>query len=153
MKRRLFIYGGMAILLFVSAIMESCHLNSTYYNRASEKQEGEKVVAQFYESVKSKNFKETYKLFDRRFFEVTDTQKLNDMYDVSFEKLGNVLSYDIGRWETDATVGTDAKTNYRFLCDVKRTNFASQETITLVKEKGEIKIIGYHLNSDGFFAK
>lgn len=137
----------------VCFLVTSCHFNSTYYNREADKKEGEKAVAQFYELLKNKDYKGTYKFFDRRFFEVTDTQKLNEIYDIAFEKLGNIESYDIERWETEAIVGTDSRVNYLFLCDVKRLNFASKETITLIKEKDEIKIISYHVNSDGFFRK
>uniref|UniRef100_A0A0N4ZEB5 DM10 domain-containing protein n=1 Tax=Parastrongyloides trichosuri TaxID=131310 RepID=A0A0N4ZEB5_PARTI len=78
--------------------------------------------------------------FDKRFFEVTDTQKLNEIYDISFEKLGDVESYDIEKWETQAIVGTDPKTNYVFILNVKRSNYASKETVMLLKEKDEVKI-------------
>lgn len=128
----------------------SCHFNSTYNNREADKQDGEKAIAVFYELLKSKSIEETYRLFDRRFFEVTDTQKLNEIYDISFSKLGNVESYDIEKWETQAVVGTDPKTNYVFLLNVKRSSYVSKETVTLQKENDEIKIISYHVNSDGF---
>lgn len=128
----------------------SCHFNSTYNNREADKQDGEKAIAVFYELLKSKSIEDTYRLFDRRFFEVTDTQKLNEIYDISFSKLGNVESYDIEKWETQAVVGTDPKTNYVFLLKVRRSSYVSKETVTLQKENDEIKIISYHVNSEGF---
>lgn len=142
-------------LFMISAclVISACHFNSSYNNREVDKQDGEKVVSQFYELLKNKYYQKTYIYFDKRFFEVTDTQKLNKIYDISFEKLGDIESYSIERWETEAIVGTDPKINYQFLCNVKRTNYASKETITLLKEKGEIRIIGYHINSDGLFKK
>lgn len=143
------VFFVITICLFVS----SCRFNSTYNNRETDKQNGERVVTAFYELQKSKNYEETYRLFDKRFFEVTDTQKLNEIYDISFEKLGDVESYDIEKWETEAIVGTDPITNYVFLLNVKRSNYASKETVTLIKEKDEIKIISYHVNSDGLFKK
>jgi len=132
-------------------IIAGCHFNSTYNNREVDKQDGEKAVSEFYELLKNKNYKGTYTFFDKRFFEVIDTQKLNEIYEIAFEKLGSVESYDIEQWGTESVVGTDPKTNSQFLCNVKRSNFVSKETITLIKEKGEIKIISYHVNSDGFF--
>lgn len=143
------VFFVITICLFVS----SCRFNSSYNNRESDKQDGEKVIVEFYELLKNKDYKQTYTFFDKRFFEVTDTQKLNEIYDISFEKLGDVESYDIEKWETQAIVGTDPKTNYVFLLNVRRSDFASKETITLLKEKGEIKIISYHVNSDGLFRK
>ena len=137
----------------ISLIFVSCRFNSSYINREEDKRDAEQAIAQFYELLKNQDYKGTYRLFDKRFFEVTDTQKLNEIYDISFEKLGDVESYNIEKWETQAIVGTDPKTNYVFLLNVRRSDFASKETITLLKEKGEIKIMGYHVNSDGFFQK
>lgn len=140
-------------VIVVCLTITGCHFNSTYNNREADKEEGEKVVTQFYELLKSKNYQETYKLFNKKFFDVTDTQKLNYMYDISFEKLGNIERFHIERWETQAIIGTDPQTDYLFLCEVKRTNFVSKETITLTKENDVIKIVGYLVNSDGFFQK
>jgi hypothetical protein len=39
-----------------------------------------------------------------------------------------------------------------FSYEVKRSNFTSKEEFTMTKENGEIKILGYRVNSDGFFA-
>jgi len=138
-------------LICFSAI--SCHFNSTYENRDIDKEDGEKIVAQFYESLQSNDYKKTYIFFDKQFFEVTDTQKLNHIYDISFGKLGKIESYNIEEWQTTAIVGTDSKTNYRFVCNVKRSNFMSKETLIFLKESKGIKIISYHVNSEGFFEK
>jgi hypothetical protein len=128
-----------------------CYFNSTYNNREIDRKHGEEVVAQFYELVKNKNYQEVYKYFSKRFFEVTDTQKLNYIFDIASEKLGDIESFNVERWETQAVVGTNPKTDYFFLCDVKRLNFVSKETFMLTKEKDEIKIIGYQVSSEQFF--
>jgi len=139
------------VILFLMLV--SCRFNSSYINRAEDKRDGEQAIAQFYELLKIQDYKGTYGLFDKRFFEVTDTQKLNEIYDITFEKLGNVERYDIEKWETEAIVGANSKTNYVFLLNVKRSNYVSKETITLLKEKDGLKIISYHVNSDGLFKK
>lgn len=145
------------ILLFFAAliflIITGCHFNSSYNNREEDKKDGEIVISEFYELLKNGDFKATYKLFDKRFFEITDTQKLNEIYNLSLEKLGEVESYEIEKWETEAIIGTDSRTNYVFLCDVKRSNFTSKESITLIKEKDEITILSYYVNSAGFLNK
>lgn len=45
----------------VCFLVTSCHFNSTYNNREADKKEGEKAVAQFYELLKNKDYKGTYK--------------------------------------------------------------------------------------------
>lgn len=140
-------------VLLIYLFIVSCRFNSTYNNREEDRQDGEKTIAQFYELLKNQDYKGTYRLFDKRFFEVTDTQKLNEIYDITFEKLGNVERYDIEKWETEAIVGANSKTNYVFLLNVKRSNYVSKETVTLLKEKDGLKIISYHVNSDGLFKK
>ncbi|HTO16566.1 MAG TPA: hypothetical protein VLZ83_12400 [Edaphocola sp.] len=139
------------VILFLMLV--SCRFNSSYINREEDKRYGEQAIAQFYELLKNQDYKETYRFFDKRFFEVTDTQKLNEIYDITFEKLGNVEHYNIEKWETESIVGKDPKTNYVFLLNVKRSYYESKETFTLLKEKDEIKIISYYVNSDGLFKK
>lgn len=139
------------LVLFVMFV--SCRFNSSYINREEDKREGEIVISEFYELLKNQDHKGTYKLFNKRFFEITDTQKLNEIYDISLEKLGEVESFEIAKWETEAIIGTNSRTNYVFLCDVKRSNFTSKETITLIKEKDEITILSYYVNSAGFLNK
>jgi hypothetical protein len=141
-------------VLLICLFVVSCRFNSSYINREEDKRDAEQVIAQFYELLKNhQDYKGTYRLFDKRFFEVTDTQKLNEIYDITFEKLGNVENYDIEKWETEAIVGANPKTNYVFLLNVKRSNYTSKEQITLLKEKDDIKVISYHVNSDGLFKK
>lgn len=140
-------------MVFICLLILGCHFNSVYNNRETDKQDGEKAVVAFYELIKSRSYEETYMLFDKSFFEVTDTQKLNEIYDISFKKLGNVESYRIEKWETQAVVGTSPKTNYVFQLNVKRSHYLSQETVILLKEKDDIKIVSYHVNSDGFFKR
>jgi hypothetical protein len=137
------------VILF--AMLVSCRFNSSYINREEDKRDGEKAIAEFYELLKNQDYKGTYGLFDKRFFEVTDTQKLNEIYYISYEKLGSVESYNIEKWETEAIVGANPKTNYAFLLNVKRSNYVSLETVTLLKEKDGLNIVGYHVNSDGLF--
>ena len=148
MKTVLSIFPVILFLMLVSS-----RFNSSYINREEDKRDAEQVIVQFYGLLKNQDYKGTYRLFDKRFIEVTDTQKLNEIYDISFEKLGNVESYNIEKWETEAIVGANSKTNYVFLLNVKRSNYASKETVTLLKEKDDIKVISYHVNSDGLFKK
>lgn len=144
---RLFVILALGIFLSISA----CHFNSSFNNRLEDKHEGEQVVEQFYESLKRNDFRNSYSFFSSNFFEVTDSQKLAYIFSITVEKLGKLESFSIDHWETEAVVGTDPGTNYLFVCEVKRSKFLSKETIRLSKKDGKVKIVGYQVNSDGFF--
>jgi hypothetical protein len=61
--------------------------------------------------IKNRRYKETLVLFDKRFFEVTDTQKLMEIYSISFEKLGGIENFDVEKCETQAVLGTNSGVN------------------------------------------
>ena len=115
----------MFLLSLAGLGLVSCHVNSSYINRENDKNDGEKIVAQLYDLLKNKDYVSTYSIFDKRFFQVTDTQKLHEMYEVAYEKLGTIEGYTIENWKTEAIVGTDSRTNYQFLCNLKKTIFTS----------------------------
>ncbi|MBL7718441.1 MAG: hypothetical protein JNL72_06375 [Flavipsychrobacter sp.] len=146
--RRLFISLFFIAISQTCLFISSCHFNSSYINREEDRKDGEEIIDKFYGLLINENYKESYKLFDKRFFEVTDTQKLNNIYNLAFNDLGKVESYSIEKWETEDIVGTDARIKYLFQCSVKRSNFASKETLMLIKEKDGIKIISYNVNAD-----
>jgi len=128
----------------------SCHLNSTLKNREKDKIEGQKVVEKFYKMVKDKKYKETYSLIGSQWFALMDTPEINNMYHRLSNKLGEIENYQLNQWETLVRVGTDDTAIYTYLYAVKREKFSSEEQFQLVKENNEIKIIGYHVNSQGF---
>lgn len=123
----------------------SCHYNSTYNNREEDKIEGEKVIENFYHLLKNEDYSLTYKLYSPRFFEVTDTQKLQNFYKITLDSFGSIDNFQIANWQTQKVVGTDTKTDYLFICKVNRSNASCKESIALTKENGEIKITGYHV--------
>jgi len=131
--------------------LSSCHFNSSYVNREEDKADGEKVTRKLYDLLKGKRYTEAYSLFSPEFYKVTDTGKLRDMFIASEEKLGSVQSLTLENWNTVSVKGTDNRSEYRYVYTVRRANYASKEDISLRKEDGDIKILGYQVNSDGFF--
>jgi len=147
-KSNIFKYIIISICLFFSI---GCHFNSTYDNLEKDRKSAEVITNKFYSLLKDRNYTATYQLFSEQFFAATDTQKLNNIYEVTYEKLGPIDSISLEKWQTQDIRGTDSRTDYAFLYKVKHKNYNSEESIVLTKENGAIKIIGYHVNSDGFF--
>lgn len=79
-----------------------CHFSAIYNNRQEDKNDAEKIIDKFYSLQEKLNYNETYKLFSTRFFAITDTQKLNNLYDTVNTKLGIITDFSIERWETQA---------------------------------------------------
>ena len=134
--------------LICSLTLIGCSINSTYYNRENDREDGVKVVVKFYHLLGDMKYQETYQLFDESFFKVTDTQTLRKLYDITFDKLGKPEGCDLQKWKTQAIVGSNPQTDYEFVCIVKRSKYPSRETITLKKVNEEIKIVRYSVNSD-----
>jgi len=130
-----------------------CHFNSRNINSDEDKNDAEKITKEFYDLLKKADYVKTYKLFGKNFFVATDTSKLNDLFITTNEKLGPIESMELGEWETIVVTGTDAKSDYALQYIVKHEKFEAKETFRLTKENGQIKIVGYNVNSDGFFAR
>ncbi|MCY0968709.1 hypothetical protein [Chryseobacterium wangxinyae] len=130
------------ILLFVIlTLLVSCSFNKTFSNRESDRDEAEKISKKFYwELSYGGNQDDLYNLFGEQFFEVTTKDKLNQMNLVSQNEIGQVQDYTLVKWETLVIKGSNP--------DVKRERGKTQETFSLNKKEGEIKIVGYHINQD-----
>lgn len=102
-----------AVLLIV--IMSSCHFNSQYVNREEDKKEAEKVTNEFYQLLKAKDYEATTKLFSKKFFEVTDKEKLFRIFAMTTEKLGELKNVEIETWETRRVEGTKPSGDYAFM--------------------------------------
>jgi len=109
------------------------------------------VAQGFYDLIKKGDYAKTYVLFSDKFFAVTDTSKLNNLLKAIDDKLGSIENTQLEKWETQVITGTDENSTYALQYVVKHKKFESKEFFTMVKEDGQIKIIGYNVNSDGFF--
>lgn len=130
----------------------SCSFTATYNNRIEDKNEAQKVADKFYTLLKEGKYDDTYKLFSKKFFQVADTSKMNKMYHMTFQKLGAITTDSVAHWETHVVTGTNPSSIYVLYYLVEREKYESKETVSLSRENDSIKIDGYRVNSDGFFA-
>lgn len=138
------------LLLPLLFLCPGCHFNSTFRNREKDKNDAEKVTTAFYVLIKQKNYKGTYPFFSDKFFTVTDTSELNKILRLSAEKLGPIESIKLTTWETVVVSGTDDRGEYALRYAVKHEHYEATEIFSLIKEKGQIKIQRYKINSEGF---
>ncbi|KQT23916.1 hypothetical protein ASG22_07775 [Chryseobacterium sp. Leaf405] len=95
------------------------------------------------------NQEKIYELFSDKFFEITSKEKLLEIFTISQNETGPIQEYNLVKWETFVSKGTNPRSEYLLVYDVKRGLGKTQETFSLQKEKnGDIKIVGYHVNHD-----
>ena len=144
---------SLKLFYFLFLLLFGCNFNATYNNRVEDKNEAEKVADKFYSLIRKTKYQDTYKLFGKKFFQVTDTSKLDDIFQFTYTKLGAIDNMNLDHWQTQIIKGTNPSSNYALYFLVQREKYLSKETITLDKENDSIKIIGYYVNSDGLFAR
>ncbi|ROI00681.1 hypothetical protein [Chryseobacterium daecheongense] len=137
------------LLLFIAFLLISCSFNQTFSNRESDKIDAEKISDKFYwELMYGPNREKTYELFSDKFFEVTNKDKLNDILTVSQNELGPIEEHTLVKWETLVVKGTNPKSEYILVYNVKRSISNTEETLSMQKENGVIKIVGYRVNQN-----
>lgn len=137
-------------LLFV--LLSSCNFNGnvSFDNEEKEKENAQSVVALFYLYITQNNYEKATDLFSDTFFKVDSKERLLKVLSRTKELLGEFEDYKLEDWKTRRTKGSDAKTEYLLIYEVKYSKFKALETISLIKEGEFIKITGYNVNSNGF---
>ena len=138
------------ILLFISLFLLSCNYNSYYTDREIDREEAERVTVKFFYLLRDSKHKETHSLFSKRFLKVTNTSKVDEIFNTSDTKLGKIENHTLETWHTNIVEGSNPKSEYLLVYNVKRSKFDSKETFRLEKENDTIKILGYNVQSDGF---
>jgi hypothetical protein len=135
-----------AVLLLVA-----CKFNMTYKNREADKQAAEQVLTRLYICLENKDYKSADTLFSKEFYSVTTKDKLNEIFAMTDNKLGDIQDTNITEWQTEVVTGTDPSTDYVFQYANKYKYYEGQVLIHLRKDPdGKIRIVGYRIKSDGF---
>ena len=136
----------------MSLAITSCNFNANISsdNREQDKNDAEEITSLMYAYLENKDFEKAHAFFSPRFFEVTPQKKLDEIFITSDKQLGTVKTRNLIKWETRVKSGTNSSSEYLLVYNVIREKFNSTEMIRLEKEKNEIKIIAYNVQSDGF---
>ena len=93
-------------------------------------------------------------MYHEKWFTATSKDETTKFLGKVDDKLGKIEQYSVTTWNTKSYVGTEGSGTYvTILYSVNRTNYHSDETLTLFKPKGggRYYILGYHVNSIGLF--
>lgn len=126
-------------------LLVGCSYNRTYQNRKSDQNEAEEITKKFYYALTYGNPADADKLFSAKFFEATPKDKLAAFIDKSKNDDGKITEYELKDSQTLVVEGTNAKSEYILKYDVKREKNPTIETISMIKENGVIKIVGYNV--------
>jgi len=146
MRKTSLLFGFIFTLCLIS-----CNFNKTSINRKSDKIDAEKVTDELYSYIKKKDFTRAEKLFSDQFYAVTNRAGLHDIFQKTNKTLGDYEGRELLDWKTNIIVGTNSKSEYFFVYEVKYQKFKAKETIVMFKEDdGVIRIVSYNVSSDGF---
>ncbi|RZJ78940.1 MAG: hypothetical protein EOO47_12285 [Flavobacterium sp.] len=148
MKSKLAQQIGLSLIVI---LIWSCNFNSTFINREEDKEDAEKIAEKFYGHLQKRAYSKLHALISERFWKTTSDDKLDDFLTSADDKLGPIKSKTLDHWETKIIKGTQSSSTYVLYYLVQREKHQSKETLTLTKEDGKIKILGYNLNSEGIF--
>jgi hypothetical protein len=141
----------LSTILLILVTMTTCRFNSQYLNREEDKRDAEKITNELFKLMTAKDYEATTKLFSKKFFEVTDKEKLFKIFSMTSEKLGVLERTEILTWETRRVEGSNPVADYAFVYKCTYEKFPAKTTIRLTREEdGQIRIISYNINSDGF---
>lgn len=138
-------------LLFSLSVL-SCNFNANvnFENEEKEKENAESTAALMYLELSKKNYDKVTSLFSDSFFKTDSRENFIKVLSNKTEKLGDFQDYKLIEWKTSRTQGTNTNTQYLLVYEVKYSKFKATESLSMLKEGEAIKIIGYHVNSDGF---
>jgi len=138
------IFYGISMLFLVG-----CNVNTVHPNEISDKEDAEKIAEQLFSSLEQNNFLEAQDLFSDRFFEVTPRDSLNSIFE-RVKTLGKFKHRTLADWNTFRITGSNPKAEYTLNYVTEYSLFPAQEIIKMEREDSLIKIISYHVYSDGF---
>lgn len=94
-------------IFFSLTLLFSCHFNATYNNRVEDKDDAQKVTNAFYHLLRNGEYNDTYILFSKKFFQLTDTSKLGNLYQITYNKLGAIDYINLDHWQTQVVKGNN----------------------------------------------
>ncbi len=139
------------ILILLVTCFFACNSNATRNNREEDKIEAEQVTTLLFQNLQTKNYAAADTLFSRDFFKVTPKEKLNEVFKVTQEKLGDLGDTHLTDWKTQVVTGENASADYAFFYGNTYKKAIGHITIRLHKDPdNKIRIVYYTIHSDAF---
>jgi len=141
------------VVLALAALIIACTFTTTRTNRDEDRDAAEKVTNKLFEDLKNKNYDAAYSLFSDSVWVNTPKEKLKELFVYSDNKLGAMQKDSLADWKSRIVGGTTNSADYQLIYKNHYEKGTAEVNIVLTGEKGKIKILGYHINSEQFLAK
>jgi len=135
---------------FCCLILISCQFNGTNINEEQVKRDAVAVTDKLYEYIEKDNYAAADRLFSKGMFKTTNKDSLNAFLKRNKEVLGIFKSRVLSNWGSRTVTGTNPVTECKLVYTSGYTKYDAVETISLVKEDGVMKILGYHVDSKAY---
>ena len=142
------------ILITLSIFLASCQFTSIpKINITSDKNDGEKIVNEFYQFLAQKQLDSAMKYFHPNLLRVNDPAKLKEFLANTSAQLAVLKERKLDHWSTKSSIGLQATSEYEFYYLNKYENFELKVSFKLMKDVNhEIKIVGLQMNPDKFLS-
>ena len=138
------------ILFFFLFALFICGCDSTLIKQGNMKRESEKVIKNYFEYIEKEQYEDAASLYSRDFFGNITKDKWEKQLKQIMLKLGTLKSFKLYQAMTLVDKSNKNILYSKFIYEVKHSKFNSIETFILKKEGSKkIKILKYHINSDG----
>ncbi|GGK35752.1 hypothetical protein GCM10007962_32620 [Yeosuana aromativorans] len=139
------------LILIIPILATSCHFSNKYQNRESDKLDAEKITTELFGLIKQSDFEKATELFGEKFFKVTTKEELMKIFESTQNKLGGLKSTELVDWNTMVSEGAIEQGVYNLNYNSEFENDNAKIKLTLTKNKsGEIKVVGYNIQSNAF---
>lgn len=137
---------GLAFGLLLLTLLAGC-------GRADREAQARQVAEAYFQAVKESDSDSAMSFYAKRFFETRSPEGWKRDLKLIAERLGALESYTLrsSRWRTDF-VPPDSGSYVALNYEVKYRRHAARETFTLHRPfvRGEFRIIGHEISSEGF---
>jgi len=139
------------LILIIPILVTSCHFSNKYQNRESDRQDAEKVTTELFGFIKQSDFEKATEFFSDEFYKVTSKEDLMKIFKSTENKLGGLKSTELSDWNTMVSEGAIEQGVYNLNYDSEFEKDNAKLKLTLIKnENGEIKVVGYNIQSNAF---
>jgi len=122
---------ALTIALFLT--LTACKFNMTYTNRQIDKEAAEKVTNLLFLALEGKDYTAADTLFSKNFYKGSSKKRLNDIFTMTVDKLGEIQDANLSNWGTKVISGTNPSSDYSFLYNVRYQYYSGQVGIHLTK--------------------
>jgi hypothetical protein len=139
------------LILMFPLLVANCHFSNKYENRESDLKAAEKITSELFSCIKKSDFAKATELFGEEFYAVTSKEDLMKIFESSETKLGVLNSTKLADWNTMVSEGAIEQGVYNLNYDAAYEKETAKLKLTLLKnDKGDIKVVGFNVQSRAF---